>query len=83
MQNREKLYAKIAGFYSTLQNNLQCFLSHFAEFIHMLLKSVNKIYLTVLKKVKCSRSIYGVHLRRFLGAVKDSTKKGLEIHRSS
>ena len=45
----------------------------------MLLKSVNKIYLTVLKKVKNFRSIYSMHLRRISGTVKDSTKKGLEI----
>ena len=44
----------------------------------MLLKSVNKIYLTVLKKFKNFRSIYGMYLKRFSGAVKDSTKKGLE-----
>ena len=29
----------------------------------MLLKSVNKIYLTVPQKVKYSRSIYAMHLR--------------------
>lgn len=39
IQDKEKLYAKIAGFYSTFQNNLLCLFGHFAEFIHMLCSS--------------------------------------------
>ena len=65
-------------FHSAFQNNLLRFSGHYAKFTQVLLNSVNKIYLTVLKKLKNFRSIYGMHLKRFSGTVKDSTKKGLE-----
>lgn len=68
----------MAGFQSTFQSNILCFFSHYAEFIHMFLKAVNKIYLTVLKMATYSRNIYGMLLRRFWSYLGEH-QKGLEI----